>query len=87
MSILSTTQTYKEPEIVKSYFIPIKNMNTGSIGAVYEALDSNAVEVKDGEIHFHPSKMINGKYYNFVYKEKEHLIRKSSDNIIDIYEV
>ncbi len=78
---------YKEPEIVKSYSISVTNKNTASTGEVYEILDSDAVEVKDGQIHFHPSKMLNGKYYNFVYNDKEYLIRKSRDSVIDIFEV
>jgi hypothetical protein len=64
----------------------VRNYTT-STGEVYEMPYSDAVEVKDGQIHFHPSKMLNGKYYNFVRNGKEFLIRKSKNNVIDIFEV
>jgi ketosteroid isomerase-like protein len=51
------SQTYKEPEIVESYSMQVRNYTT-STGEVYEMPYSDAVEVKDGQIHFHPSKML-----------------------------
>jgi hypothetical protein len=51
--------------LVESYPMQVRNYTT-STGEVYEMPYSDAVEVKDGQIHFHPSKMLNGKYYNFV---------------------
>jgi hypothetical protein len=80
------SQTYNDPEIVESYSMQVRNYTT-STGAFHEMLYSDAVEVKDGQIHFHPSKMLNGKYYNFVHNGKEFLIRKSNNNVIDIFEV
>jgi len=42
---------------------------------------------KEGQIHFHPKMMILNQYYPFKFKEKEFLLKKSADKVIDIYEV
>ena len=41
----------------------------------------------DGKMTFHPSLMIKDQYYPFDFKNKQYLLKKSDNEIIDIYEV
>lgn len=41
----------------------------------------------EGQIHFHPSEMLEGKFYPFDHKGKRYLLTKSSNNLLDLYEI
>jgi len=41
----------------------------------------------EGHIHFNPKMMVLNQYYPFKFKEKEYLLKKSADKVIDIYEI
>jgi len=44
-------------------------------------------EDTEGKIHFHPNLMVENRYYSFNFKNKEYLIKKSNDKVVDFYEV
>ena len=81
---MSQIYEYKEPVIIESYLVSVPNANTGSD---IELLKQEAVTIENGAVHFHPSKMIPGRYYDFVYNQKAYLIRKGKKDTIDIFEI
>lgn len=81
---MSQIYEYKEPLIMESYLVSVSNANTGSD---IELLKHEAVTIENGTVHFHPSKMIPGRYYDFVYNNKPYLIRKGKGGTVDIFKI
>ena len=57
---------------------------------VLNTLINSTVPIKqneDGKVTFHPSLMNKDQYYPFNFKNKQYLLKKSDNEIIDIYEV
>lgn len=84
---MSQLQVEKEPQCILqseetdvSLFTVVK-----AIAQLIETVKP-VTEEADG-IHFHPKTMIIGQYYPFKFKKKEYLLKKSSDNVIDIYKI
>jgi hypothetical protein len=75
-----------DPEITMTSSRTVTNTSTASINT-YHITFSNPVEIENGEVHFQPNAMIRGKYYPFDFKGKHYLIRKTKDNVIDIFEI
>jgi len=78
-----------EPEDAITEHTKDETSLTTAISAILQfASTFNAVENdKDGITHFHPKLMIKDQYYPLKLKGREFLIKKSKNNIIDVYEV
>ena len=77
----------KSPEIVSTKTSWVE-LFTATIRLVADLSINRPIKVdKEGKIHFHPSKMNIGEYYPFTFKNKEYLIKKSKENVIDFFEI
>lgn len=84
---MSLLPVEKEPQCILQSEETNVNIFT-AVKAIAQLMETAkpVTEEADG-IHFHPKTMIIGQYYPFKFKKKEYLLKKSSDNIIDIYEI
>jgi len=84
---MSLVKIEKKPEIISSWTTIVKSL-TATIESLSSLTKINPIEIdKDGHIHFHPSRMILGEYYPFEFKGKEYLLKKSKENVIDIFQI
>lgn len=78
----------EQAEEIQSYQTT-QTINTMLTAVIVRALSrlEQPVQQKNGKTTFHPSLMIIDQYYPFDFKNRKYLLKKTNENIIDIYEI
>ena len=64
--------------------------STAFLETAWTLISSNPTSIEQnekGEVIFHPSLMVKDQYYEFNFKNKSYLLKKSDGQAIDIYEI
>ena len=85
--ILEQAEVIQEMNTESTSFTTLQG-NLEVLRGLISSILAKPIEQNDkGEVIFHPSLMVKDQYYEFDFKNKPYLLKKSDEQAIDIYEV